>query len=81
LNEKAVNDLCATVCRTCSQHTKPQLDSLVGECVATTLGWVYPLGAADESTFDFDDCRLEPTASSQGGSIGMSIVILLPDDR
>jgi hypothetical protein len=64
-----------------SQHTKPRPDSLVGECVATTWGGVYPLGAADESTFDFDDCRLAPTASSQGGSIGMSIEILLPDDR
>jgi len=41
----------------------------------------YPLGAADDSTFDFDGCRLEPAASSQGGSSGMSIEVLLPDDR
>jgi len=48
---------------------------------ATTCGEVYPLGAADDSTFDFDDCRLAPVASSRGGSIGMSIEVLLPDDR
>jgi len=48
---------------------------------ATTCVGVYPLGAADDSTFDSDDGRLVPTASSQGGSIGMSIEVLLPDDR
>jgi hypothetical protein len=65
----------------CLQHTKPQPDSLRGECVTTTLGGAYPLGAADDFTLRCDERRRMPTDSSQGGSNGMGIEVLLPDDR